>query len=172
MLSVWTLRLLFRRRDLLRMWRATRAARAAEPRTAARPRPQHLSPARPILEPLRRPGAVKTVKTVYVMVLPRRSTLWCYHRCHANRSHIDGRLHRVSRSAGPSAPHVGSRGKVQARASDFDWGTEFNDLAFQDDMWNFFQACWHVKDWVKHDPLVPQPLKDQSSEKQKATRSC
>jgi hypothetical protein len=50
--------------------------------------------------------------------------------------------------------------RVESAAADLDWGTEFNDLAFQDDMWNCFQACWHVKDWVKHDPLVPQPVKD------------
>ena len=49
--------------------------------------------------------------------------------------------------------------RVEA-AADVDWGTEFNEHDFQDDVWNLFQACWHVKDWVKHDPLVPQPMKD------------
>jgi hypothetical protein len=50
--------------------------------------------------------------------------------------------------------------RAESAVSDLDWGIDFNDLAFQDDMWNLFQACWHVKDWVKHDPLVPQPVKD------------
>ncbi len=50
--------------------------------------------------------------------------------------------------------------RVESAASDFDWGMDFNDLASQDDMWNLFQACWHIKDWVKHDPVVPQPVKD------------
>lgn len=50
--------------------------------------------------------------------------------------------------------------RVEKWASDLDWGTGFNEHDFQDDMWNFFQACWHVKDWVKHDPLVSQPVKD------------
>jgi hypothetical protein len=50
--------------------------------------------------------------------------------------------------------------RVQSAASDLDWATEFNEHEFQDDMWNLFQACWHVKDWVKHDPLVTQTVKD------------
>ena len=48
--------------------------------------------------------------------------------------------------------------RVESAASDEEWGT-FNDVAFQDDMWSFFQACWHVKDWVRHDPLVPNAIK-------------
>lgn len=31
---------------------------------------------------------------------------------------------------------------------------------YQDDVWAFFQNCWHLKDWVKHDPLVAQDIKD------------
>jgi hypothetical protein len=31
---------------------------------------------------------------------------------------------------------------------------------YQDDVWAFFQNCWHLKDWVKHDPLVPKDVKD------------
>ena len=49
--------------------------------------------------------------------------------------------------------------RVDAWASDMDWGTEFNEHDFQDDMWSYFQACWHVKDWVRHDPLVPPAVK-------------
>jgi len=49
--------------------------------------------------------------------------------------------------------------RVQSAATDQEWGTMINDLAFQDDMWSFFQACWHIKDWVKHDPLVPDDVK-------------
>jgi hypothetical protein len=30
---------------------------------------------------------------------------------------------------------------------------------YQDDVWAFFQACWHLKDWMKHDPLVPAEKK-------------
>ena len=45
-------------------------------------------------------------------------------------------------------------------ASNSEWGTEFDEHEFQDDAWNLFQACWHVKDWVRHDPLVPQLTKD------------
>jgi hypothetical protein len=33
-------------------------------------------------------------------------------------------------------------------------------IDYQDDVWSFFQNCWHVKDWVKNDPLVPQDAKD------------
>jgi hypothetical protein len=35
-----------------------------------------------------------------------------------------------------------------------------DDVAFQDMMWAFFQNCWHVKDWIFHDPLVPKAIKD------------
>jgi hypothetical protein len=28
------------------------------------------------------------------------------------------------------------------------------DVDFQDMVWAFFQNCWHVKDWVDHDPVV------------------
>jgi hypothetical protein len=31
---------------------------------------------------------------------------------------------------------------------------------YQDDVWAFFQNCWHLKDWVRHDPLVPPDVKD------------
>jgi hypothetical protein len=50
--------------------------------------------------------------------------------------------------------------RVESAASDLDWGTDFNEHVFQDDMWSLFQACWHVKDWVRHDPLVSEALKE------------
>lgn len=36
---------------------------------------------------------------------------------------------------------------------------EIDDVEFQDNMWSFFQHCWHIKDWVQHDPLVPPAKK-------------
>ncbi len=30
------------------------------------------------------------------------------------------------------------------------------DVDFQDNMWSFFQHCWHIKDWVENDPQVPR----------------
>lgn len=36
----------------------------------------------------------------------------------------------------------------------FDDWNDMNDVEFQDDMWSFFQHCWHIKDWVKNDPQV------------------
>jgi len=59
--------------------------------------------------------------------------------------------------------------RVESAGSDREWGT-IDDVAFQDDMWNFFQACWHVKDWVRHDPLVPDAIK--AAIKQQAETSC
>jgi hypothetical protein len=32
--------------------------------------------------------------------------------------------------------------------------SEMDEVEFQDMMWSFFQHCWHVKDWVRHDPLA------------------
>ena len=35
------------------------------------------------------------------------------------------------------------------------------DLAeYEDDVWYFFQTCWHLKDWIKNDPQVPQRHRD------------
>jgi len=25
---------------------------------------------------------------------------------------------------------------------------------YEDDVWNFFQNCWHLKDWIKNDPAI------------------
>ena len=30
---------------------------------------------------------------------------------------------------------------------------------YQDDVWSFFQNCWHLKDWIRHDPLIPEDMK-------------
>ncbi len=38
--------------------------------------------------------------------------------------------------------------------------TAANEIEFQDMIWAFFQNCWHVKDWMKHDPLVPELTKE------------
>jgi hypothetical protein len=34
-----------------------------------------------------------------------------------------------------------------------------NDVEFQDMVWAFFQNCWHLKDWVKNDPLASDAQK-------------
>ena len=48
-----------------------------------------------------------------------------------------------------------------SQAGNADW-TEMDDVEFQDMMWAFFQNCWHVKDWIKNDPVLPQSAKDQA----------
>jgi hypothetical protein len=35
-----------------------------------------------------------------------------------------------------------------------------DQVEFQDMMWSFFQHCWHVKDWVDHDPLASPAQKN------------
>jgi hypothetical protein len=39
-------------------------------------------------------------------------------------------------------------------------GPQASDVEFQDMMWAFFQACWHLKDWVKNDPLPSDVQKE------------
>jgi hypothetical protein len=34
------------------------------------------------------------------------------------------------------------------------------DVDYQDDVWAFFQNCWHIKDWLHHDYKVPQSIRD------------
>ena len=31
---------------------------------------------------------------------------------------------------------------------------------YDDDLWSFFQNCWHLKDWIKHDSKIPQASRD------------
>lgn len=46
------------------------------------------------------------------------------------------------------------------------------DLAsYQDDVWSFFQNCWHLKDWVKHDPLLAGGTKDKITAAVEASRT-
>lgn len=33
-----------------------------------------------------------------------------------------------------------------------------NDV--EDSLWAFFQNCWHIKDWLRHDDNIPQPTRD------------
>jgi hypothetical protein len=35
-----------------------------------------------------------------------------------------------------------------------------NEMYYQDDILSFFQNCWHVKDWLRNDPSIPQDVKD------------
>jgi len=37
---------------------------------------------------------------------------------------------------------------------------DVDEVQFQDNMWSFFQHCWHIKDWVRHDPLMSEATKD------------
>jgi hypothetical protein len=32
-------------------------------------------------------------------------------------------------------------------------------IEYEDDVWSFFQNCWHLKDWVKNDPSVPRRVR-------------
>ena len=32
-------------------------------------------------------------------------------------------------------------------------------MDFQDSAWSFFQHCWHLRDWLRYDPSVPQVAK-------------
>lgn len=36
-----------------------------------------------------------------------------------------------------------------------------NTELYDDDIYHFFQDAWHLKDWIKNDPLVPNDVRDQ-----------
>ena len=38
-------------------------------------------------------------------------------------------------------------------------GPSSTPLEFQDSSWSFFQHCWHLRDWLRHDPWVPEVAK-------------
>lgn len=38
-------------------------------------------------------------------------------------------------------------------------GAHENDVAFQDMVWAFFQNCYHLRDWIKQDPLMTEAQK-------------
>jgi hypothetical protein len=35
----------------------------------------------------------------------------------------------------------------------------FDYVEIEDALWGFFQNCWHVKDWAKHDPGLPDSVR-------------
>jgi hypothetical protein len=32
-------------------------------------------------------------------------------------------------------------------------------LDYSEDIWAFFQNCWHLKDWIKNDPMLPTKIR-------------
>ncbi len=43
--------------------------------------------------------------------------------------------------------------------ADYEGLEDINEVEFQDMMWSFFQHCWHVKDWLRNDPLASNSQK-------------
>jgi hypothetical protein len=44
------------------------------------------------------------------------------------------------------------------------------DVDYQDDVWAFFQNCWHIKDWLTHDYRVPKRIRDRVVAAARASR--
>jgi hypothetical protein len=62
--------------------------------------------------------------------------------------------------------HIGYRSQLdRARRflervqTDYQGLEDINEVEFQDMMWSFFQHCWHMKDWMRHDPLASNAQK-------------
>lgn len=89
-------------------------------------------------------------------------------REHHQGSEIERGRHMV-RHVQTRAGHIGYRDQLDRarrflermeRPVDDDGVDGMTDVDFQDMVWAFFQNCWHIKDWVKSDPLVPQLTRD------------
>jgi hypothetical protein len=37
-------------------------------------------------------------------------------------------------------------------------------LEYSDDIWAFFQSCWHLKDWIKNDLQIPSVIRNKIEE--------
>lgn len=35
-----------------------------------------------------------------------------------------------------------------------------SSVDYDDDMWSFFQNCWHLKDWIKNDTALPVSFRE------------
>lgn len=71
------------------------------------------------------------------------------------------------------AGHLGYRDQLDRtrRFLDRVMGSHASEVEFQDMMWSFFQHCWHLKDWVKNDPLA-SPAQKTSVIKQAHNATC
>ena len=54
-------------------------------------------------------------------------------------------------------------------AMTFDFPADPNGInELEDNLWAFFQNCWHVKDWLRHDPNISKGVKDEIWDQVKA----
>ncbi len=53
-----------------------------------------------------------------------------------------------------------SRERLESLASAERENASKAQLDYEDAVLAFFQNAWHLKDWVRHDPTIPQPVRD------------
>lgn len=68
--------------------------------------------------------------------------------------------HPVNSATKPQRTYLDQLQRVRRFATRLQNEDNRDSVDYDDDLWSFFQNCWHLKDWLKNDPFVIQHLEE------------